>query len=150
MDTVTLKAALLSDPFTRRQYGAVCAANELPSIVYRRPSIFIVNTDPAPEPGQHWICMYVGDTDSEFFDPMADPPQEEFRNFLTSNSESGYLLNTRQLQAFESDTCGHFSLYFAFYRARNIPMEYIVQSFTPDYAYNDWLVRQFVVDVYGI
>ena len=150
MDTSTLETALLSDPYTRRQFGAVCAADELPGTVDKRPSIYIVNTDYAADPGQHWICMYVGRMNSDFYDPLAHPPQMEFRNFLTRNSYSGYLMNTKKLQAFDSDTCGHHCLYFAFFRSRGIPMEYIVQSFTSDYAFNDWMVRQFVFDVFGM
>ena len=150
MDTLTLETALLFDTYTRGQFGAVCAADELPKNVDKLPSIYIVNTDPASNPGLHWTCIYIGREVSNFYDPLAQPPQKEFLDFLTRNSESGYLLNTRQLQAFGSETCGHHCLYFAFFRSRGIPMEYIVQSYTPDYALNDWMVQQFVVDVYNI
>ena len=137
MDSLTLASALNSDPATRRLFGKVCAANELPEYIEQRPALFIVNTDPAHLPGTHWIAMYFDDGPCEYIDSIAEEPQREFETFLSKNSHSGYLVNTRRVQSYESDTCGHFCLYFAYFRSRNIPMDMIVQSFTPYYAYND-------------
>ena len=150
MDSLTLHSALLSDPATRRLFGKVCAANELPEQIEQRPALYIVNTDPAPLPGRHWIVMYFGNGPGEYFDSLADEPQREFETFLSKNSHSGYLVNTRRVQSYESNTCGYFCLYFAYFRSRDIPMDMIVQSFSSDYAYNDWMVKGLVSKVYGL
>ena len=82
MDSLTLHSALLSDPATRRLFGKVCAANELPEQIEQRPALYIVNTDPAPSPGRHWIVMYFGNGPGEYFDSLADEPQREFETFF--------------------------------------------------------------------
>ena len=109
-----------------------------------------MNTDPTPLPGTHWIAMYFGNGPAEYFDSLAADPQREFETFLTKNSPNGYLLNTKRVQSYESDTCGHFCLYFAYFRSRDIPMDMIVHSFTSDFAYNDCMVRDFVSMMYKL
>ena len=56
-DTV-LRTLALEDPELRRVFHGVHPADQLP----RSPTksvrqAYIVNTDPAGEPGQHWFCL---------------------------------------------------------------------------------------------
>ena len=94
--------------------------------------------------------MYFGSGHAEYFDSLADEPQKEFQKFLSQNSHNGYSVNTRRVQSYESNTCGQFCLYYAYFRSRDIPMDVIVKSFSYDYAYNDCMVRDFVSKVYGL
>ena len=48
------------------------------------------------------------------------------------------------LQSIYSKVCGHYCLYFALYRSRQIGMSTIVHRFSKNTSKNDSLVKQFI------
>ena len=50
MNTLQIKRALERDTFTKKIFGGVFAADELPKII-TFPCGFVANTDPSTEPG---------------------------------------------------------------------------------------------------
>ena len=99
------------------------ARDKLPKQVISRPSAFVVNTDPATKPGQHWIGIhFTRDGVGEYFDSYGLPPQlPEFNNFLKNNSEKTQY-NHQRLQGPLSAVCGQYSIYFLLHRCRGITM----------------------------
>jgi len=63
-------------------YRGVFACDELPD-VNTRPSVIVVNTDPARKPGRHWICIYFdGDGHGEYFDSFGLEPKRVFVDYM--------------------------------------------------------------------
>ena len=58
MNTLQIKRALERDTFTKKIFGGVFAADELPKIMNTFPCGFVANTDPSTEPGTHWVAFY--------------------------------------------------------------------------------------------
>ena len=51
MNTLQIKRALERDAFTKKIFGGVFAADELPKVMNTFPCGFVANTDPSTEPG---------------------------------------------------------------------------------------------------
>ena len=51
-------------------FDGVFSADSLPE----KPRLLVVNTDPANQPGRHWVCMSVKDGYGEYFDSFGLPP----------------------------------------------------------------------------
>ena len=53
MDTLQIKRTLEHNTFTKKTFGGVFAADEIPEIIDVFPYGFVANTDPSTEPGTH-------------------------------------------------------------------------------------------------
>ena len=70
------------DTALRRYFQGVFAADRLPTppqINSQANRPFIVNTDPAGEPGQHWLAMLTKSNCCEIFDGYG-PPLTVYKN----------------------------------------------------------------------
>ena len=68
MDTLELERAIGQDPWAEEQFSGVYPRDRLPKTV-RYPCAMILNTDPASEPGVHWVAVYFAeDGKGEYFD----------------------------------------------------------------------------------
>lgn len=47
------------EPILKRFVKGVYASNTLPEVVTRYPSAFIINTQPLPFPGEHWVAVTI-------------------------------------------------------------------------------------------
>ena len=57
MNTEEIKKAICQDPSAEAIFAGVYARDQLPrSIKY--PAAMVWNTDPADQPGEHWIAAY--------------------------------------------------------------------------------------------
>ena len=153
MNTQQLKCALQQDPVTCMQLGGVCAVDQLPNKIKKKPSLYIVNTDPIRLPGTHWISLYfpiLGP--AEFFDSAGRHPSfyhPNFVTFLKRNADS-FVYNDKALQGLYHPTCGQFCLCFSFMRCRGISLEFIVNQFSNNKNVNDRDVIQFVKSHYDL
>ena len=59
MNTLQIKRALERNMFTKKIFGGVFAADEVPQIIDTFPYGFVANTDPSTEPGTHFISRHV-------------------------------------------------------------------------------------------
>jgi hypothetical protein len=148
MNTTQLRRVLLSE----RQYGGVCPADRLPSIVRPRPRLYIVNTDVSGRPGTHWVAFYFprrGPVD--FFDPSRHAPEYYHRRFKRVVSANGtrYMYSNHRIQDFDTVTCGHFCLYYALCRCSGNSMRKVICSFsTTDLSANEEKVSSLGSHVY--
>ena len=138
MKTIDVEESLLSDEMTRMIAGGVYAADRLPRTMY------IANTDPHFKPGRHWVVIYFGEEHIEYFDSLGKQPNRIIEDYLILMGPNGYLRNVRRVQGTQSVNCGQFCLYYAYFKSRDISMDTILSSFTVDYAFNDYIVEQFV------
>lgn len=146
MDTQEIGSILKRDRYTRHAFRGVFASDALPHHVTQRPSAFVVNTDPAEKPGQHWIAIYLrGDGAAEYFDSYGLPPQlPEFKLFLKKNA-SDIRVNHQRLQGPFSAVCGQYSIFFLLHRCRGLTIDAILRMFSPsDVNSNDVNVNNFI------
>ena len=148
MNTSQLRSFITKDPFVRRQFGGVCAADELPLRVPYRPSVYLVNTDKKRQPGRHCVTFYFPRKGpSEFFDSMGRSPEYYNRRFKTVLLKNGsnYVANAIRVQSWETTTCGHFCLFYSAHRCRGWSMRRIVHSFDSKHLrVNERVIKRFV------
>ena len=108
-------------------FGGVYAFDKLPEKVDRYPKAFNANVDTGDKPGSHWISFWLkSPAQSEFWDPLGQKPNtytSSFVTFLVRNSST--------------NVCGHFCIYYIFYRCRNVSMNAIMYKFTSNLEQND-------------
>ena len=144
-DTV-LRTLALEDPTLRRVFHGVYPADNLP----RSPAMsvrqaYIVNTDPAGEPGQHWLGLWTEKNQCEIFDSYGLPlhvyTNPELHQWW---GQWKYLTRSDQtLQALDSQTCGHYALFFLKARAQGRShQEFLSQWSCDNLVLNDQKVAE--------
>ena len=144
MKTLDVEESLMSDEMTRMIAGGVYAADQLPRTISYRPLLYIANTDPHFRPGRHWVVIYFDEEHNEYFDPLGKEPNNIIKDYLTLMGPNGYLRNAKRVQGARSVNSGQFCLCYAYFKSRDVSMNTILSSFTMDYAFNDYIVEQFV------
>lgn len=151
MNTLQLQDWLQREVITRRVYGRVCALNQLPFNIQRRPSVYIVNSQPSSKPGRHWFVLYfprVGP--SEFFDSLGRRPgYYSWRLERYLKNHGGYFIyNAQRYQQVGTTTCGQFCLYFTYQRCLGRGMRDIIGDFdVNDLNYNEAIVNTWIMQL---
>ena len=150
-----IRKALSSDPVIAPYFRGVFSCDKLP-VVEEYPCAVVANTDPASEPGEHWVCFYFDkDGVAEYFDSYGHtPPNWDLFGFYIDNSDDDkktYLSNTTQLQGLDSDVCGHYCIAFLSKRCAGVPLNNIVEIYNGDYpGENDNKIAKAVNEKYNI
>ena len=122
MNSTAIEKILRSDNRTRNVFGGVYASDRLPEKVDMYPKAYVANVDKSNKPGSHWIAFcFDSPSHVEFFDSLGQSPEPfpfSFVSFLSNNC-SKWSSNERILQSPFSSVCGHFCIYYIFYRCRN-------------------------------
>ena len=103
---------ILNCPLMKSLHGQVCAKEELP--VGKKPlqaKAFIVNTDLAIDPGQHWLALYFTGNKAIYFDSYGLPPLNDHVLPFIQNNSLGCIENTQMLQDVTSEVCGLYCFY---------------------------------------
>ena len=145
MNSLQIEQLVLNDELSSKLFGGVIAADQMKRVENNDGKLYVINSDPSSEPGQHWMVLNNSSVDNyiSFFDSLGNSPKKYgtyFKSFLELNN---YKYNSRRLQG-ESRTCAHFCLYYIFYTVRGYTMQSIVNSFTLDIGCNDIIVLNFV------
>lgn len=140
MRTEELEAYMLNDVYIRRYYGGVVALDQLPNSI-DKPTIFIVNTDPAHKPGRHWLGVFFT-TINEHFDSSGFYPNSTIERELVVHGPR-FRYNTNRVQAFYSDTCGLYCLFYCYFRCRGYTFSQILDMFTDNLQLNEHIVTHF-------
>ena len=90
LSNTVLRALALDDPQLRRVFQGVYPADQSP----RSPpttvrAAYIVNTDPAGEPGQHWLGLWTEQNKCEIFDSYGLPLHVYTTRSCTSGGVNG-------------------------------------------------------------
>ena len=152
MNSNLLYNCLASDVLIRPWIRGIYAIDMLPCKVMTRPALYIINSDLSNSPGQHWFTVFFPETDSgvekcEFMDSLGRHPSF-YRNYLLEfikRNSDVIIINGRCLQSDTSSVCGHYALYFSYFRCRNVCMECILSKdhFALDPNVNDLNVYNF-------
>ena len=114
-------------------HGQVCAKDELP--VGKKPlqtKAFIVNTDLAIDPGQHWVALYFKGNKTIYFDSYGLPPLKDHVLPFIQNNSLGWIENTQMLQAVTSEVCGLYCIYVLYELNRGSSLQNILSNFSKD------------------
>ena len=145
--------ALNSDPSIAPYFRGVFPCDKLP-IVEQYPCAAVANTDPAGEPGEHWVCFYFDHNGTaEYFDSYGLPPTnfDLLEYFLKNSDNHRYKCNEKQLQGTNSDVCGHYCIAFLAKRCAGQPMENIINEFKGRRpGVNDKEIARMVKETYNI
>ena len=149
MNTWQLENVLRGDRITRAVFGGVFPSDELPSRVPEGKRLFIANTDPAAEPGQHWVALYFGKgPHCTYFDSYGLPPfVGGIDRFIDGNAEC-WTYNEKSLQDPNSTMCGHYCVFFAVHLCDGMSLGRIQRMFHKDKQWNDRMVEAFVRERY--
>ncbi len=112
------------------------------------PSCFVVNTDPAHKPGQHWVACYAKSrSELEFFDSYGMPAYAYPHIRLPLRVS---VFNGTSLQAVRSYACGHYCIYYLCMRARGSSFAAVVGRMAVlSPALREQVVRKFVFRITG-
>ena len=136
------------DPVISKQNGGVFAIDQLPASIDNSPRAYIINSQESSNTNDgHWLCIYFDGHMLDFFDSLGNPPDYYSKSLKTfmEGIDTEYQINTERLQAQSSAVCGHYCLYFCYYRCRGKVMKDIVrEAFTRDLCLNDLYVYDFV------
>ena len=131
---------MLRDPYIRQYFGGVVALNQLPTII-TKPSIYIVNSDPISLPGRHWLAVYFTQV-NEHFDSAGFYPNKTLENELIAHGPQ-FQYNDARVQAFHSDTCGQFCLFYCYFRCRGYTFREVMNMFSDNLLVNEHIVKYF-------
>ena len=139
MDTRQLRKALRDV----RGFQGVFALDELPQEYEQRPALYVVNTEPSCQDGEHWVAIYFPPQGlPEFFDSFA---RKAFATELRRLLGNVYLHNRFILQSPISDTCGQHVIYYARERSKGVPFNMI--KYSHSLKENDDFVIQYVKNI---
>lgn len=125
-------------PQTRRRYFGTFPSNMLPRSL-PSPGFLIVNLDPFPGSGSHWVAISKIDTETLcYFDSAGQPPPRgPIASFLNKQTGKAEYTNV-QLQADSSNTCGMWSALFGLYHCcKNVPLGKFVKMFGTNLLQNE-------------
>ena len=133
-------------PCLKNYVGGVYAINTLPQYVTSYPSFYIVNTDPIPLPGRHWILIIIHSPwKVDYFDSIGHGPgYYGFHRFIERNS-SNVIFKEKQLQSFKSDVCGLYVLFvLIMILCNHYSLNDVYSFFTNDVYQNDRIVQSYM------
>jgi hypothetical protein len=104
---------------SRAMHGSGChflgvyAADRAPTRLVDYPCAYVVNTDPATKPGQHWVAFYAHSPQRlQFFDSYGRPPAAYPHVRLPHNAMPILTSNKYSFQSKRSVVCGHYCIFY--------------------------------------
>jgi len=141
LDTQQLNAIADQDPSLKKVFEGTWPCDLLP----RHPktkAAYIVNTDPAGQPGQHSIALWTENNVCEVMDSYGLPlewyPQTQpLMDWITKHWKHE-VRNGTTLQGLHSYACGHYCLVYLKMKARGFSLQDVLALFSDrDYVKND-------------
>ena len=132
MNTRDIVFLLKQDIYTRRTFQGVFPRDKLPRYVLKKPSAYVVNTDPAHRPGKHWVAIFFdGRGHATYFDSFGLPVMFRDIDVFIRNNSIRVEINDRWLQDPISATCGLYVVYFVFMKSRGASLSRLLAPFHP-------------------
>ena len=127
MNTKQLYQALICNEFTNSCFHGVYSLDTLQEIEVK-PKLIICNTDPSTKPGKHWVLFYFNKNNVEFFDSLGKGIENYGNEFIRFVRKFANTLSQNKLrvQAPNTDSCGHFCLYYSYLRCQGKSMDSII------------------------
>jgi hypothetical protein len=119
-----------------------------------KKNFFIINLDPASEPGSHWIALYIyqhgNKYKGEVFDSFGEPIRvQRILEYLRQTCGNDWIYNAEKFQRAESTVCGHYCIYFITQRCRGITLLEILNKLraqpNPDVYVYSYVTKNYVI-----
>jgi len=130
------------DPYLKKVFQGTFPCDKLPRHA-KKNAAYIVNTDPAGQPGQHWIAVWLENNLCEVMDSYG-LPLEWYRttrpliDWITTLDKRHWVTNGTTLQGLHSSACGHYCLAYLKLKARGGSLTDFLALFSDhDYVQND-------------
>ena len=146
MDSHQLRAVCRADSKMNCLCIGTYPCDKLPE---KQNGFILCNQDKHTKPGSHWVCIFLlPNNRAEFFNSSGGAPTtQEIFDYLDGWD---VLCSQKQVQSRIATTCGQHCIYFAFHRARGVPFQHIIDSYSTDMDSNDQMVCEFVSDNFDI
>lgn len=144
MDTTELIHTLKTNKCTRNWFKGCFAADKLPK-TFKKPGLFVVNTQEAQLSGEHWVSIYIAENGiCEFFDSFGQPPSVSHHiKFIKKHCTKSCIYNNISIQGPFSSKCGQFSSSFLLFKARGKSMRTFLKLFShADHMSNDRIIDE--------
>lgn len=132
MNTKQLYYALVHNSVTKKCFDGIYARDTLVDIE-APPNLIICNTDASDSPGQHWILFHFKKRGHlVFYDSLGhnfDHYGDEFVTFVARWATT-FEHVTERTQPVNSNLCGIYCLYFAYYSCKRWTAERIIKTMT--------------------
>ena len=137
----TIEEILERDSFTKKIFVGCLSRDELPPVL-KKPSCFVINTEPRSSKGEHWLAFYFEKDTCYFFDSYGlSPKYYGFEKYIKQNSKK-LVFNKQRLQGL-SNYCGLYCILFLIFRARN-DLKIFYNNFFKDFYLNDKLILKYL------
>lgn len=110
--------------------------------VHKTPLIVNCNTGNSNTKGEHWVWFFIRYINGELVADYMDSYGKDATFYGISFPFQIINSNNRQIQAFDSDKCGHYCLAFTHYRICQFPFKKICSLFSLDHQANDQKVTR--------
>lgn len=144
MNTLQIEQILSEDEFVSPLFRGVFARDRLPKF---ECGAYVVNTDAAKKPGQHWVAVFATRRTVEFFDSYGRKPSAGMIRWWKGRD---WISNPIRLQSPLSAVCGQYCIYFLVHRARGIDLNTMLLDFGKNLDENDRVVYEFVNSCYDV
>ncbi len=149
MDSDQITRILRNNYITDSTFKGVFASDELPILAEKGvSSVYVCNTDPHNEPGEHWVVIYTdGNGYGEYFDSFGRSPRHvNFKQFLKMNCKR-IECNRKIVQSIFSTVCGCYCIFYCVYRCLGYNIMEIADMFTSNSDFNDEIVVDFTYNM---
>ena len=144
----TIRTALNTHPLTADTFRDVISADQLPTRTDQR-GIYVVNTQPERNPGEHWVTVEYDPTSLYYFDPMGLPPHPTILLHLkrTKALRNRSLDHNNVRRQGYRQTCGLYCIYHTLTRTTD---RYTMDIFNTDLDFNDRIVHNLVSELFNV
>lgn len=122
----------------------VIARDEVDTVSFTDlPLALIINSTDRRDGGEHWIALWCSQKPVlhiEAFDPLGFP----LSRYKIKIPHKVVVQNKVKFQGDKSSYCGHFCIYYLFFKLQCKPTSYITSQLTQNYKVNDEVVLSFV------
>ena len=143
LNNVQLDYIAKDDPQLKPSFYGTVACDRLPKNPLKsRPQGYIVNTDPHDRPGEHWLAVWTSGNICAVMDSYGVPLEHykqaaPLREWIKTHWKY-VIANGKALQAFNSQSCGIYTLLYLKTRARGYTLQDFLKRFSDhDYVSND-------------
>lgn len=146
MNTKQLFCALACQKVTGKYFDGIFARDTLTDIE-SSPGLLICNTDFSTQKGEHWILFHFINHHCRFYDPLGmdfSHYGDEFSTFVNRWSTSYEICNVRT-QPLNTDLCGIYCLYFAYYSCSGKSSRAIVNNMFKSHSVINTVKRLFYI-----
>ena len=133
-----------ADPSIQRHFlGVYNMSDDWPEPV-SLPACYVINTDDAEGPGEHWVAFFIDkDLSGDFFDSYGMHPMKKTLKWLRERTICVHY-NTLWLQSPSSMVCWAYCLYFLRKRSTGATLDEALAIFKQfDFEENDRIVMSF-------